>query len=78
MSELKGKVGQKGRILYVEPNSVFGKIGNVPLTPDYSDLCISFNLIVEVNMHVLSSSTRNWLIERNDGQYLCHRDCSGE
>lgn len=48
MSELKGKVGQKGRILYVEPNSVFGKIGNVPLTPDYSDLCISFNLIVEV------------------------------
>lgn len=48
MSELKGKVGQKGRILYVEPNSVFGKINNVPLTPDYSDLCISFNLMVEV------------------------------
>ena len=48
MSELKGKVGQKGRILYVEPNSVFGKINNVPLTPDYSDLCISFNLLVEV------------------------------
>lgn len=48
MSELKGRVGRKGRILYVEPNNVFGKIDNVPLTPDYSDLCISFNLIVEV------------------------------
>ncbi len=42
------KVGKKGRILYVEPNDVFGSISDVPLTPDYSDLCISFNLIVEV------------------------------
>ena len=48
MSNLKGKVEQNGRILYVEPNSVFNKIGDVPLTPDYSDLCIAFNLIVEV------------------------------
>lgn len=35
-------------ILYVDPNNVSGvdKHG-VPITPDYTDLCMSFNLIVE-------------------------------
>ena len=44
----KCTVHEKGRILYVEPNEVFGNVNGVPVTPDYSDLCISFNLIVEV------------------------------
>ena len=48
MSTAKARVTQKGRILYVEPNTVFGDVNGVPVTPDYSDLCISFNLIVEV------------------------------
>ena len=48
MAEKLPKVGKKGRILYVEPNDVFGDVNGVPLTPDYSDMCISFNLIVEV------------------------------
>lgn len=36
------------RVLYVEPNDVSGSINGVPLTPDYSDYCISVNLIAEV------------------------------
>lgn len=36
------------RIIYIEPNDSMGHIGDVPLTPDYSDLCIAFNLIVEI------------------------------
>lgn len=37
-----------GRILYVEPNDVFGKINGEPMTPDYADYCIGFNLVCEV------------------------------
>ena len=48
MADKLPKVGKKGRILYVEPNDVFGDVNGVPLTPDYSDMCISFNLIVEI------------------------------
>lgn len=36
------------RIIYVDPNDSFDYINDVPLTPDYSDLCIAFNLIVEI------------------------------
>ena len=36
------------RILYVDPNDIFGKINGVPVTPDYSDFCISFNLECEI------------------------------
>ena len=33
-----------GRVLYVDPNEAFGSINGVPMTPDYSDFCISFKL----------------------------------
>ena len=36
------------RIIYVEPNDSLDYIDGVPITPDYSDLCIAFNLIVEI------------------------------
>ena len=41
-------VKQNGRILYVEPNDLYGYVNGVPMTPDYSDYCISVNLIAEV------------------------------
>lgn len=40
-------VKQYGRIMYVEPNDVAGSINGIPLTPDYEDYCIGFNLIAE-------------------------------
>ena len=36
------------RILYVDPNDIFGHVNGVPITPDYSDFCISFNLECEI------------------------------
>ena len=41
-----------GRVLYVEPNDVSGAVNGVPLTPDYTDMCISFNLICEVKSRI--------------------------
>ena len=38
----------ESRIIYLEPNDAMDDINGVPMTPDYSDLCIAFNLIVEV------------------------------
>ena len=41
------KIGS--RIFYVDPNDVNGKKGknsDIPITPDYTDMCISFDLIV--------------------------------
>lgn len=35
------------RIAYVEPNDIYGSVDGVPLTPNYEDFCISFNLIAE-------------------------------
>lgn len=46
-------VEELGRIRYVDPSNVFGtggaytSNGNIPLTPEYEDLCIAFNLIIE-------------------------------
>lgn len=37
----------KTRILYVDPNDIYGDIDGVPLTPDYTDYCIWCNLTVE-------------------------------
>ncbi len=39
---------EKHRILYIEPNDVYGHVNGVPMTPDYSDYCVSVNLIAEV------------------------------
>ena len=41
-------VQKNKRILYVEPNDIYGKVNGVPITPDYTDYCISVNLIAEV------------------------------
>ena len=38
----------ESRIIYLEPNDAMDDINGVPMTPDYPDLCIAFNLIVEV------------------------------
>lgn len=35
------------RIAYVEPNDIYGSVNGVPITPNYEDFCISFNLIAE-------------------------------
>lgn len=52
------------RIYYVEPNDVLGRTENgIPLTPDYSDLCMSFNLVAEV-------TNRHNLIGNVDTQYI--------
>ena len=49
MTDCECDIVQKNkRILYVEPNDIYGKIDGVPITPDYSDYCISVNLIAEV------------------------------
>ena len=37
-----------GRILYIDPNDVFGDVDGVPMTPDYSDMCISFRLECQI------------------------------
>ena len=49
MSEtIKNKVDNGAcRIAYVEPNDIYGTVDGVPMTPDYVDYCISFNLIAE-------------------------------
>lgn len=56
MADTNEIVHQHKRILYVEPNDIYGYVkerGNenetgIAMTPDYSDYCISFNLIAEV------------------------------
>lgn len=40
-------VKQFNRVVYIEPNDIYGSVNGVPLSPDYEDYCISFNLIVE-------------------------------
>ena len=50
-------VNKEGRIMYIEPNNVFGSnSNNMTETPDYSDYCVSFNLIVEVKSRIKSNS----------------------
>lgn len=41
-----GEVEEHGRIYYVEPNDVYGLCNGIPVTPDYTDLCIGFDLRV--------------------------------
>lgn len=49
MTDCECNIVQKNkRILYVEPNDLYGYVDGVPVTPDYSDYCISVNLIAEV------------------------------
>lgn len=42
-----GNVNSDNRIIYVEPNDVYGQVNGKPMTPDYTDYCIYCNLIVE-------------------------------
>ena len=46
-NELFNRAVNGNRILYVDPNNASGTINGVPLTPDYTELCISFDLQVE-------------------------------
>ena len=43
----KNKINIGKRIFYVDPNDVYGTSNGIPLTPDYTDLCVSFDLQVE-------------------------------
>lgn len=54
------------RVIYIEPNDVAGNVNGVPVTPDYTDFCISFDLIVEV----VSRTKANELSKLNREQYL--------
>ena len=36
------------RLFYLEPNDILGKVDGRPITPDYTDFCISFKLTAEV------------------------------
>lgn len=47
MADNDGAVKQFGRILYVEPNDIYGTINGIPIAPDYENYCIGFNLIVQ-------------------------------
>ena len=56
------------RILYVEPNDVYGMINGVPVTPDYTDMCVSFDLVVETlprNAYI-SAEMSNTLNEKTE------------
>ena len=66
MSKYKDGVRQNGRVLFVEPNDVFETMNGVPMTPDYSDLCISFDLVVEV-VHRFKDTSSNGI--DNSGKY---------
>ena len=54
------------RIIYIEPNDVAGNVNGVPVTPDYTDFCISFDLIVEV----VSRTKANEISKLDREQYL--------
>lgn len=40
-------VKKNGRVLYVEPNDIYGSVNGYPLTPEYENYCIGFNLVAE-------------------------------
>lgn len=37
------------RLFYLEPNDILGKVDGRPITPDYTDFCVSFRLTAEFN-----------------------------
>ena len=46
----------QNRIIFVEPNDISGHLNGVPVTPDYTDFCISFDLIVDVVSRMRANS----------------------
>lgn len=46
----------QNRIIFVEPNDINGHLNGVPVTPDYTDFCISFDLIVDVVSRMRANS----------------------
>ena len=54
------------RILYVDPNDIYGKVNGVSMTPDYSDFCISFDLECEI---VARYKTNEIFGQSADGKY---------
>lgn len=46
----------QNRIIFVEPNDINGHLNGVPITPDYTDFCISFDLIVDVVSRMRANS----------------------
>ena len=68
---VKEVVKRNARILYVEPNDVYGTVNGIPVTPPYEDFCISFNLIVEVTSRYKPNvtKTRSGTTENGDKYY---------
>lgn len=56
MSENTKVERPQNRIIYVEPNDIYGHVNDIPVTPDYTDYCISFDLIVEVVSRMKSNN----------------------
>lgn len=68
-----GNIESNNRILYVEPNDIYGQVSNQPMTPDYTDYCIYCNLIVEKtsrlrNSYAGTNSTGAVSVEANYGE----------
>lgn len=65
IGEKKSKAEKLGeRVIYVEPNDIYGDINGVPVTPDYTDYCISVNLIAEIPArHKISGGNGNTTTE---------------
>lgn len=61
---MSNNLKNKKRIIYVDPNNVNGEINGIPLTPDYTDYCISFNLVVEKSSryNIGDVSTKKYVI----------------
>ena len=56
MSNTERKKDAQSRIIYVEPNDTSGHVNGIPITPDYTDFCISFDLIVDVVSRMRANS----------------------
>lgn len=48
---------RNSRIVYVDPNDLYGEVNGASLTPDYTDYCLWCNLIVEKGSRLKSGAT---------------------
>lgn len=67
---MANNIQTNGRIIYVDPNDNYGRVGDNPLTPDYTDYCLYCNLLVEP-----TSRLRNMFVgETFDNTYSLEAD----
>ena len=46
--ELNALNNGQGRVVFLEPNDIYGKVDGRTITPDYTDFCIGFKLMAEL------------------------------